>query len=154
MDEAVLERAMRRVDEARAGGSEAARVDAALERSRAEIDALARAAARLEETLPDQVGAAVREGLAKEVMPVGRNLAEIRGLMNHAIRRLERIEQEILAERRSRLDDLEVIVELVASGWSGVDTRLQRLEEHVGGGEVVHLPTEPIAESDPLAAAS
>ena len=83
-----------------------------------------------------------------------RNLAEIRGLLNHAIRRLERIEQEILAERRSRLDDLEVLVELVASGWSGVDTRLQHLEEHAGGGEVVHLPTEQVAESDPLAEAS
>jgi len=154
MDEAVLERAMRRVSETRAGGSEAARVDAALERSRAEIDALSRAAARLEETLPDQVGAAVREGLAREVVPVGRNLAEIRGLLNHVIRRLERLEQEILAERRSRLDDLEVLVDLVASGWQGVDTRLQRLEERTGGGEVVPLPTEPIAEPDPLAEAS
>ena len=154
MDEAVLERAMKRVGEARAGGNEAARVDAALERSRAEIDALSRAAARLEETLPDQVGAAVREGLAREVVPVGRNLAEIRGLLNHAVRRLERIEQEILAERRSRLDDLEVLVDLVASGWQGIDTRLQRLEERPGGGEVVHLPTEPAAEPDPLAEAS
>lgn len=154
MDEAVLERAMQRVNDARANGGEAARVDAALERSRAEIDALARAAARLEERLPDQVGAAVREGLAREVVPVGRNLAEVRGLLNQAIRRLERIEQEIIAERRSRLDDLEVLIDLVASGWQGVDARLQRLEERNGNGEVVRLPTDPVAEPDSFAKAS
>lgn len=145
MDEAVLERAMRRVSEARSGGIESARFDAALERSRAEVESLARAAARLEESLPDQVGVAVREGLAKEVATVGRNLAEIRGLMNQALRRLERLEQEILTERNARLDDLGVLVDLISSGWQGIDTRLQRLEEASAGGQVVTLRAEPEA---------
>ncbi|MFN8223967.1 MAG: hypothetical protein U0R50_12065 [Gaiellales bacterium] len=160
MDEAVLERAMRRVEEARAGNSDAARVDAALERSRAEIEALGKAAMRFEELLPGQVSDAVRQGIASEVVPVSRNLAEIRGLLNHAIRRLERIEEEVLAERRSRVEDLDVLVELVASGWDGIDKRLQRIEERPLG-QLVVLPhedpaasTAPAAASDPLAEAS
>jgi hypothetical protein len=145
MDEAVLERAMRRVTEARSGGIESARLDAALERSRVEVESLARAAARLEEALPERVGVAVREGLAREVASVSRNLAEIRGLMNQALRRLERLEQEILTERNARIDDLGVLVELVSSGWQGIDTRLQRIEATASGGQVVPLRAEPEA---------
>jgi hypothetical protein len=62
------------------------------------------------------------------VLPVGRNLAEIRGLLNQAIRRLERLEGDILAERHARIDDLGLLVELVSSGWKGVSDRLERVE--------------------------
>lgn len=144
MDHHVLEQARRRIEEARGGGLAAARLDAALERSRAEVEALARTAADLETTLPDRIGHAVQEGLAREVAVVARNLAEIRGLLNQAIRRLERLEQELLAERSARIEDLAVLVELVSSGWEGVDARLQRLERS-GEAEVVHLRTEPPA---------
>ncbi len=138
MDAHVLEQARRRIEEARAGGDPTTRFEAALERSRAEVEALSTAAADLERSLPGRVGDAVREGLAREVVPVARSLAEIRGLLNQAIRRLERLEQELLAERAARIDDLEVLVELVSSGWQGVDARLERLERETGG-EVVPL---------------
>ncbi|MSO57664.1 MAG: hypothetical protein EXQ77_01325 [Thermoleophilia bacterium] len=141
MDEHVLERARLRIEEARAGGGAGARFDAALERSRAEVASLARAAAELEQTLPDRVGAAIRDGVAREVVPVSRNLAEIRGLLNHALRRLERIEQEVLAERSARIDDLAVLVDLVAAGWRGVDARLERLERAEAGAKVVPIRT-------------
>jgi hypothetical protein len=144
MDQHVLEQARRRIEEARGGGLATARLDAALERSRAEVEALARTAADLEATLPDRIGAAVQDGLAREVAAVARNLAEIRGLLNQAIRRLERLEQELLAERSARIEDLAVLVELVTSGWEGVDARLARLERP-GEAEVVHLRTEPPA---------
>jgi hypothetical protein len=143
MDAHVLEQARRRIEEARAGGA-AERFDAALDRSRIEIESLSRAAAELEATLPDRVGDAVREGLAREVVPVARSLAEIRGLLNQALRRLERLEQELLAERAARIDDLALLVELVSSGWHGVDVRLQRLEEH-RGADVVPLRAEHAA---------
>lgn len=143
MDAHVLEQARRRIDDARAGGV-TSRFDAALERSRAEVEALARAASALEETLPERVGDAVREGLAREVVPVARSLAEIRGLLNQAIRRLERLEQELLAERSARIEDLAVLVDLVSSGWHGVDARLERLERG-SGGEVVRLRAETSA---------
>jgi hypothetical protein len=143
MDAHVLEQARRRIEEARAGGA-ADRFDAALERSRAELESLSRAAADLEATLPDRVGDAVREGLAREVVPVARSLAEIRGLLNQALRRLERLEQEVLAERNARIDDLALLVDLVSSGWQGVDARLRKIEE-VGLAEIVPFRPEAAA---------
>jgi hypothetical protein len=48
--------------------------------------------------------------------------------MNQVIRRLERLEGDLLAERNARVDDLALLVDLVSSGWKGVDTRLARME--------------------------
>jgi hypothetical protein len=128
MDEAALERARQRIADAGSGRPEAALLEAALERSRDQIAALASTAAELEASIPEQVGSAVREGLRTEVLPVARQVAEIRGLLNQAIRRLERLEGELLAERHARVDDLALLVDLVSSGWRGLDGRLERLE--------------------------
>lgn len=145
MDEQALERAKRRIAEGRAGRADAARFEAALDRSRGQLEALARAAEELEAGLPARIGAAVQDGLRHEVAPVGRNLAEVRGLLNQANRRLERLEQELLAERHARVDDLALLVDLVSSGWQGVDERLRRLEESATGGKVVPLKTNAAA---------
>jgi hypothetical protein len=128
MDTLALERAERRIADAAARRPAQADLEAALQRSRDQLEALAVAAAELEASIPAQVGEAVRDGLRAEVLPVGRNLAEIRGLLNQAIRRLERLEGELLAERHARVDDLALLVDLVSSGWRGVDARLERLE--------------------------
>ena len=66
-----------------------------------------------------------------EVLPVGRTLAEVRGLLNQVIRRLERLEGDVLAERHARIDDLALLVDLVSSGWRGVSERLERVEDAV-----------------------
>ena len=131
MDQQALERAKTRIAEAAAGRAAPAEVEAALERARTQIEALAEATAQLEGTLPEKIGAAVHDGLRAEVMPVARNLAEIRGLLNQAIRRLERLEGDILAERHARLDDLGLLVDLVSSGWKGVSDRLERVEHAI-----------------------
>ncbi|RDI74976.1 hypothetical protein Gocc_0774 [Gaiella occulta] len=144
MDEQALERAKRRIAEAREGRREEARFEAALQRSREEVEALGRVAAALAAAVPDRVGDAVQEGLRREVLPVARNLGEIRGLLNNVIGRLERLEQELIAERNARLDDLTLLVDLVSSGWRGVDGRLQRIES-AAGGEVVPLRSEHVA---------
>jgi hypothetical protein len=128
MDEVALDRAKQRIADAASGRPEPALLEAALERSRDQIAALAATAAELEASIPDQVGAAVRDGMRSEVLPVARQVAEIRGLLNQAIRRLERLEGEILAERHARVDDLALLVDLVSSGWRGIDGRLERLE--------------------------
>src|SRR3989442_7707010 len=120
MDYTVVERAQERIGQR----AEGAALDSLLTRAREQVDALAAAAAALEETLPARVGEAVRS----EAQPVGRNLAEIRGLMNQVIRRLERVEGDLLAERNARVDDLALLVDLVASGWRGVEQRLARIE--------------------------
>ena len=129
MDEEALDRARERLAEASAGRAQPADVEAALKRARAQIEALAATAAELEASLPGQVGDAVREGIRVEARPVSRQLAEVRGLANQTIRRLERIETELLAERSSRVDDLGLLVDLVDSGWRAVDERLRRIEE-------------------------
>ena len=120
MDDSVVENAKQRVEQR----AEGAALESLLTRAREQVDSLAAAAAALEDTLPAKVGEAVRN----EAQPMGRNLAEIRGLMNQVIRRLEHVESDLLAERNARVDDLALLVDLVSSGWKGVDTRLARLE--------------------------
>src|SRR5439155_4316625 len=112
MDEGAIERARRRLASAAEGRTDPAAVDAALERARAGIEALAETAANLEASLPSRVDEAVQEGLREQVLPVGRHLAEVRGLMAQAIRRLERLEGDVLAERHGRIDDLALLVDL------------------------------------------
>jgi chorismate mutase len=129
VDQDALERARERLDEAAQGKTQPSDVEAALERARAQVEELAATAAELESTLPDRVGEAVRDGIRSEARPVSRQLAEVRGLANQTIRRLERIETELLAERASRVDDLGLLVDLIESGWRAVDDRLRRIEE-------------------------
>ena len=71
MDEQALERAKQRIAEARAGRNEEGRFEAALRRSREEVEALGAAALALEAAMPERIGEAVQEGLRREVLPVG-----------------------------------------------------------------------------------
>ncbi len=128
MDELALERARQRIAQAAAGRTDPAALEAAIERSREGLEALAATTAELEVSLPGRIGDAVQEGIRGEVLPVARHIAEIRGLLNQAIRRLERLEGDLLAERHARIDDLALLVDLVSSGWKGVDERLARIE--------------------------
>jgi hypothetical protein len=121
MEEGAVERARERVEQR----AESAALEALIVRAREQVDALADAAMSFEETLPTRVGEAVRE----QAQPVGRNLAEIRGLTNQLIRRLERVETDLLVERSARIDDLSLLVDLITSGWQGVDARLSRIED-------------------------
>jgi hypothetical protein len=120
MEDRAIERAKERVEQR----ADATALDTLFTRAREQVEALAAAASTLEETLPARVGDAVRD----EAQPVARNLAEVRGLMNQVIRRLEALEGDLLSERHARVDDLTLLVDLVSSGWKGVDTRLARME--------------------------
>jgi hypothetical protein len=135
MTEDAIERARERLRDAAEGRPDAAAVDAALERARAQIEELAEAAAGIESTLPARIEGALQDGLREQVKPVGRNLAEIRGLTNQVIRRLERIEGDLLTERHARVDDLALLVDLVSSGWKSVDDRIGKLEQSFQTGE-------------------
>jgi hypothetical protein len=135
MTDHAIERARERLREAAEGRPSPAAVDAALERARAQIEQLAQAATQLEATIPGKVESAVQDGLRDQVEPVGRNLAELRGLANQVIRRLERVEGDLLAERHARVDDLALLVDLISSGWKSVDERLAALEQSLQNGE-------------------
>jgi hypothetical protein len=139
VDYSAVERARERLEAAAQNRTQPGDVDAALDRARAQIEELAALAAQLEASLPAKVGEAVQEGIRAEALPVARQLAEVRGLAAQTIRRLERIEGDNLAERHGRVDDLALLVDLIASGWKGVDDRLERIErglEQAGGTNV------------------
>ena len=127
MDRDAIERARIRLAAAGEGEPEAV-LEALLERARAGLEALALTAAELETSMPDRLDTAVQRGLREEVIPVARHLAEVRGLSGQTIRRLERIQADLAAERQARVEDLALLVDLIASGWRGVERRLDRLE--------------------------
>jgi len=124
MDEAV-ERARERLEQVAEGRVEPAAVDAALERTREALESLAQTTAELQAGLP----ADIQEGLREHFRPSARHLAEVRGLQNQVIGRLERLEGDLLAERHGRVDDLALLVDLIASGWKTVNDRLAKIEQ-------------------------
>ena len=115
-------------------------MQAALDRARLQIEALAQTADELQVVLPDAVGSALRDGLREEAAPISRRLAEVKGLSNQLIRRLERLETDLLIERHARVDDLQLLVDLITAQWKGLNDRLDRIEASL----------EPQAEIVPL----
>src|SRR5205823_8606169 len=84
----------------------------------------------------------LRDGLREEAAPISRRLAEVKGLSNNAVRRLERLEETIEAERNARVDDLALLVELLTEGWRTLTARLDRIEaalQPAGDQNVVRL---------------
>ena len=140
MDYSAVERARERLEAAAQNRTQPGDIDAALDRARAQVEELAALAAQLEATMPQRIGEAVQDGLRAEALPVARQLAEVRGLANQTIRRLERIEGDTLAERHARVDDLALLVDLITSGWQSVDERLVRIEKGLSesGGAIVY----------------
>jgi hypothetical protein len=124
MDEAVLKRALDRISGARSSRPDPAELEAALARARTQIEALAATTHVMQVGLPG----AIQDGLREHFKPSARHLAEVRGLMNQVIRRLERIETDLLAERNARVDDLALLVDLISSGWRSANERLERIE--------------------------
>jgi hypothetical protein len=93
-----------------------------------------------------EIRQALREGLREEASPLSRRLAQVKGLQNNSIRRLERIEATLDSERNARIDDLALLVELLTEGWRSLNVRLARIEDLLAGteqrqqGEVYTLP--------------
>ncbi len=106
------------------------------------LSRLTEVTAELEATLPHEVGSVVYEALRVEVRPVAEHIAAMDAVFRGMLERLERLGSEVAAERRERVDDLALQVELIRTSWQSVDRRLGRLERMVerlgrneGGGE-------------------
>jgi hypothetical protein len=123
-----FEQARRRIAEARAARYRDPELEAAVQKAREALEALAQTSAELESAVPERLSAALREGMRDEVLPVAKNLAEVRGLSGQTIRRLDRLQTDLDAERRARIEDLALLVDLISSGWGAVERRLDRLE--------------------------
>ncbi len=86
-------------------------------------------------------------------------LGSVLGELAEAVRDLRR---ETDAERRERVDDLAVLIDLITTGWQGLDARLGRIEKQVSRLEagrrepVVIAPARvvPTAVEPPPAAAA
>jgi hypothetical protein len=142
MHEETVEHARKRLAAATSGRPAPADVDAVLERARSQLETFAQSAAELQGTLPTQVADAIRDGLRAEALPLARHVSEVRGLTNQTIRRLERLDTDIQAERYARVDDLALLVDLLVSGWRSLSERLDRIErmlEASAGATVHHL---------------
>ena len=143
-----MDRARERLVEARAARPGAADVSAVLERTHLQLAELSSATDGLAATLPTQVVDAVREGVRREAAPMGRQVAEVRGMAVQLLRRLERLETELAAERHARVDDLGLLVDLIGAGWQSVDERLARIEQAIGSAPAtVHRLGDRRAES-------
>ena len=104
------------------------------------MEALAQTADELQIVLPDAVGSALRDGLREEAAPISRRLAEVKGLSNQMVRRLERLETDLLIERHARVDDLQLLVDLITAQWKGINERLDRIERAINPrADVVQL---------------
>jgi hypothetical protein len=120
-----IARAQQRIEDAASGRADPAALESTLQRARTAVESLAATTAQFEAGLPE----AIQDGLRQHFRPSARHLAEMRGLTNQVIRRLERIEGDLLTERHARVDDLALLVDLIASGWRSVEERLARLED-------------------------
>ena len=146
MDREALDRARGRLEEARKSRrSDATSLEETLDRARVGIDDLVQTAAELEARMPGDIEKAIEEGMRKEVLPVGRNIAELRGLSAQTIRRLDRLEGAVQAERKARVEDLGLLVEVISSGWQGLEQRLARIDSAVERLEQVLDSSEPPA---------
>ena len=90
--------------------------------------------------LVDEIREALKDGLREEAAPISRRLAEVKGLSNNAIRRLENIEATIESERSARVDDLALLVELLTEGWRAMNARLDRIEAALTPAETNVVP--------------
>jgi hypothetical protein len=122
-----IARAQQRIEDAAAGRTSPAEFDATLQRAKNAVESLAATTARFEAGLPE----AIQDGLRQHFRPSSRHLAEVRGLTNQVIRRLERMEGDLLTERHARVDDLALLVDLIASGWRSVESCVRSVEERL-----------------------
>ena len=83
----------------------------------------------------EEIREALRDGLREEAAPIARRLAEVKGLSNNVIRRLDKLEHTIDAERDARVDDLALLLDLLLEGWRGLNARLDRIEAAVQPAE-------------------
>jgi hypothetical protein len=143
MDDTAVQRALDRIAVSRESRADPAALEAVLIRARAQVESLAASTAVMQVGLPG----AIQDGLREHFKPSARHLAEVRGLMNQMLRRMERLETDLLAERNARIDDLALLVDLIASSWRSANERLERIEAAVepkaGNSAVVYRIERP-----------
>lgn len=101
-----------------------------LARAESHVDELRSTAASLVQELPAQVEAAIERALDEH--STGKRLAELRMLLRSLAAQVEQVNHDLLAERLGRIEDLELLVDLVSTGFSSVRQDVANLAADVG----------------------
>ena len=106
-----------------------------LARAETHVDELRSTAAALEESLPARVERAVERALAAQ--PDARGADELRDLLRGLSRQVEQVNRDLLSERLGRVEDLELVVDLISTGMAALRQDVATLAaavDGVGGG--------------------
>jgi hypothetical protein len=136
------EAALRRIGEMRQrnlGAHEPAGPDlrTLLVRSERHVDELRRSASELAAILPTRVEAAVARALGEDEGGLGRRLDEVRDQAGGISAAVERVERDLLAERMARVEDLEVLVNLVSGGLGALRSDLDAVSRQLADLQAV-----------------
>jgi len=106
-----------------------------LARAETHVDELRTTAASLEESLPAKVERAVERAMSEH--SDARRADELRELVRGLSRQVEQVNLDLLAERLGRVEDLELVVDLISTGMAALRqdiATLAAMVEQVGGG--------------------
>ena len=106
-----------------------------LARAEANVGELRQTAANLEQALPEAVERAVERAMDERSTP--RRLSELRELVRALAGQMEQVNRDLLAERLGRVEDLELMVDLISTGMAAMRqdmAALAAMVERVGGG--------------------
>jgi hypothetical protein len=106
-----------------------------LARAETHVDELRSTAVALEETLPARVERAVERAMSQH--SDARRADELRELLRGLSRQVEQVNLDLLAERLGRVEDLELMVDLISTGMAALRqdvATLAAMLEQVGGG--------------------
>ena len=106
-----------------------------LARAETHVDELRTTAAALEENLPAKVERAVERAMSEH--SDARRADELRELLRGLSRQVAQVNLDLLAERLGRVEDLELVVDLISTGMAALRqdvATLAAMVEQVGGG--------------------
>lgn len=89
-----------------------------LARAEANVGELRQTAVNLEQSLPEAVERAVERAMDERATP--RRLSELRELVRSLAGQMEQVNRDLLAERLGRIEDLELLVDLISSGMAAL----------------------------------
>lgn len=105
-----------------------------LARTESHVDDLRSTASALETRLPAQVERAIERAMAAH--GDDRHFDELRDALTAISRQIDQVNRDLLAERLGRVEDLELVVDLISTGMAEMrndSARLAALIERVGG---------------------
>lgn len=106
-----------------------------LARTESHVDELRATASALEARLPAQVERAIERAMAAHGDE--RHFDELRDALTAIARQIDQVNRDLLAERLGRVEDLELVVDLISTGMAEMrkdSATLAAMLERVGGG--------------------